>query len=147
MLDHAVKRLRLLIIMCSKNMKLLENELQGGFSYFQEELHEERLLQATRLETRQDTVEATRLYRLLGQNNPYFEEGIIAAADYFRKHGTDRMLSYDLLANAIQMNTTSPKLFRAYIEEARRVGFEWYAASAQDQLNELMKRKSRGEGR
>lgn len=147
MLEHAVKRLRLLILMSTKNIELLENELQGGFSYFQEELHEERLLQATRLEARQDTVEATRLYRLLGQNNPFFEEGIIAAADYFRTHGTDRMLSYDLLANAIQMNTTSPKLFRAYIEEARRAGFEWYAASAQVQLNELMKKKGRGEGR
>jgi hypothetical protein len=84
-----------------------------------------------------DTVNAEKNYNYLGKMNPYFEEGIIAAANYFIGTKPDSSKAYDILAEAILVNKNSPRLLRAYISEAMRQGFEDYAASATETLHQL----------
>jgi hypothetical protein len=69
--------------------------------------------------------------------NPFFEEGIVAAAHYYVKKDSLSNRAYDILAEAIQVNTTSIPLLRAYAREAVRMGFEDYATSALARVEEL----------
>jgi len=144
-LKHEVQRLQLLMMASDGNFVAIREMLKTDFVYFREETVERLLMEAHLLASAQDTVKAAVVFRKVGGYNPYFDEGVLAAADFFRNHGTDPMLSYTILADAIQVNTTSPKLFQAYINEANRVGFDWYAASAMEQLQDLIKRTARRE--
>jgi len=87
-----------------------------------------------------DTVAARTNYELLASWNPYLEDGVIAAADYFRKHDRNKLKAYAILAEAIQINNSSIPLYQAYIREATRLGFDDYAAGATDRLVELQNR-------
>lgn len=73
---------------------------------------------------------ARKYYSVVGTWNPYFEEGIIAAADFFRRQSADKMKPYNILVEAIQVNNNSYRLLKAYAEEAERMGFDEYAANA-----------------
>jgi len=84
-----------------------------------------------------DSVVAEKHFKILSTYNPYFEEGIIAAADFYRKQNKERLKPYTILAEAMQINGNSIQLVKAYIAEAVRQGFDEYAASASQQLNEL----------
>ena len=78
-------------------------------------------------------------YRLLRTWNPYFEEGIILAANFFRKHDDgDRLAAYNILVEAIQINYNSYRLLSAYAEEAGRLGFDEYAASARERVRTII---------
>ncbi|MBL7859363.1 MAG: hypothetical protein JNM57_16850 [Cyclobacteriaceae bacterium] len=76
-------------------------------------------------------------YEIVGRYNPYFETGILAAVNFFRNQDAKSLKSYDILAEAIQVNSTSIRLLKAYVAEAARIGFDDYAASAAQRLNEL----------
>ena len=76
-------------------------------------------------------------FKILATYNPYFEEGIIAAANFYRNKGYDRLKPYTILAEAIQINGNSIRLLKAYVAEANRQGFDEYAASAGQRLVEL----------
>ena len=80
---------------------------------------------------------AGKYYSLVGTWNPYFEEGIIAAADFFRKEKQDDMKPYNILVEAIQVNNNSYRLLKAYAEEAERRGFDEYAASARKRMADI----------
>lgn len=84
-----------------------------------------------------DTVNAEKNYRYLSKMNPYFEDGIIASANYFIGTAPESSKAYDILAEAIQVNKNSQRLLRAYISEATRQGFDDYAASAAETLRQL----------
>jgi hypothetical protein len=84
-----------------------------------------------------DTLNAEKNYRYLGRMNPYFEDAIIAAANYYIASDPESSKAYDILVEAIQVNKNSPRLLRAYISEATRQGFEGYAASAMQTLQQV----------
>jgi hypothetical protein len=88
-------------------------------------------------EANNDTATAARNYFILSTYNPYFEEGIVAAADYYRDHSKDNLRAYNILAEAVQLNDNSLKLWNAYIREAIRVGFDEYAVSALQRVEEI----------
>jgi hypothetical protein len=84
-----------------------------------------------------DSVNAKKNYLYLSKMNPYFEDAIIASANYFIGTDPDSSKAYDILAESIQVNKHSPRLLRAYISEATRQGFDDYAASATETLQQL----------
>ncbi|MBX2947009.1 MAG: hypothetical protein KF725_14335 [Cyclobacteriaceae bacterium] len=88
-----------------------------------------------------DTQTAARNYAILATYNPFFEEGIIASARYFKNRDQNDMKAYSILAEAVQLNTNSYRLWIAYAAEAARVGFDAYAASALDEAEKLKSRK------
>src|SRR5690606_34939568 len=98
---------------------------------------EKTLYTALIAESSGDSTAAETNYKILATYNPYFEEGIIAAADFYRNNGTERLKPYNILAEAIQINANSIRLLKAYIKEAYRQGFDEYANSPAERLAEL----------
>jgi hypothetical protein len=83
-----------------------------------------------------DTTNLRKNYTIVAFSNPYLEEAVIAAADYFRNNSSDPLHAYTILAEAIQVNTNSVRLLIAYINEARAMGFDEYAQSAYERLTQ-----------
>jgi hypothetical protein len=83
-----------------------------------------------------DKKTAERNFDILGKFNPFFEDGTIAAADFYRKQNNLKQ-SYDILVNGIYTNSTSLKLLKAYAAEAARQGFDEYALSAGERIKEM----------
>ncbi len=102
----------------------------------------EKLLVETILQEAAGNLEvAMHNYSILAYYNPFFEEGVIAAARFFKIHAENDMKAYALLAKAIHTNTTSYRLWMAYAREALNVGFDNQAAYAFEQAEALAKRK------
>ncbi|HEX8060886.1 MAG TPA: hypothetical protein VF473_08115, partial [Cyclobacteriaceae bacterium] len=78
-------------------------------------------------ETAGDSAKAAVYYTWLGNADPFFDEGVIAAANYFKKNGHT---SYNILAEAMLYHPSSMRIREAYALEAARVGFEDYAMNA-----------------
>lgn len=116
------------------NMDKLENELQRKDPTLALPLQEDWYYQALIHQHKGEKEAAVKLFQLLSTNNPYFEEGVIAAAGFFADKG---LTPYNILAEAIQVNTESPKLLRAYIREATRNGFDEFAEGAEQRLRVL----------
>lgn len=88
-----------------------------------------------------DTVAARKNYEVLGRYNPYFEEGVLAAYQFFRENPKDRFYPYTLLSDAVQVNRSSIRLLRAFRDEALNMGLDEYAVSAELRIRELESRK------
>jgi len=98
----------------------------------------EKLLYAAMItEASGDTLTANTNYRILSTYNPYFEEGIIASSNFYRKQKNGGFKAYNILAEAIQINANSIRLLKAYANEAARQGFDEYAANARQRIIDL----------
>jgi hypothetical protein len=82
-----------------------------------------------------DSVNANKNFHWLGTANPYFEDGMIAAAEYFQKKGNT---SYNLLAESLQYHPSSVRIRKAYALESARQGFEDYARNTLVALKPLI---------
>lgn len=133
-----VRYFELKMLASRRELRLLANQINKGVEFDQQHELEKWLYTALLSESSGDTATASRYYRLLGTYNPYFEEGVIAAAAYYSTLEPTEMTAYQVLAEALQINTSSVRLYRAYIAEARRKGFDEYADSAEQQLENLL---------
>ncbi|RAV97773.1 tetratricopeptide repeat protein [Pseudochryseolinea flava] len=84
-----------------------------------------------------DLATATRNYDILASYNPFFVEGLEAAAAFYRKKDAKSLKPYNILAEAVQVNKRSLKLLRAYHAEAIRMGFDEFAATAAETIVEI----------
>lgn len=121
-------------------LRMLANQINQGVT-FDKKYELEKLLYKSLLdEASGDTLTAAKQYDVLGKYNPFFEEGVLAAARYFQTHGTDPLKAYTLLTNAVQVNRYSVRLYEAYLAEALRLGFDNFAEDAREQLIALRSR-------
>lgn len=74
-----------------------------------------------------DSAKANVYYSWLAKANPFFDDGVIASAKYFRNKGHT---SYNLLVEALLYHPSSVAIRKAYALESARVGFEDYARNA-----------------
>ncbi len=81
---------------------------------------------------------ADKAFAQLAHANPFFEEGIITAAEYAKAFSKDDGKAYAILSEAVQVNKSSVRLWKAYIGEALRLGYDDYAVSARTSLQQLM---------
>ncbi|MBL7843610.1 MAG: hypothetical protein JNK44_07080 [Cyclobacteriaceae bacterium] len=135
------KHIELLILASRGDVNALTNRLNEGVEFDKKQELEKILYQALVSEAKGDTLAARKNYTLLANYNPFFEEGTIAAARYFKAHSQNDMKAYSILAEAVQLNNTSYRLWIAYAAEAARVGFDVYAASAIEEAEKLKVRK------
>lgn len=115
----------------------LIQQINKGITFDASHTLEKLLYAAMVSEMNGDLRKASENYAIVGTYNPYYEQGIMAAADFFRRQDEKSMKAYDMLAEAILVNSKSVKLLRAYAQEANRVGFDEYAASALQTVKEL----------
>ncbi len=132
-LFNDVRYTELRILASRKEMPLLAKQINKGVAFGPGHELEKMLYTALLSEVNGERAKARQYYSLVGTWNPYFEEGIIAAADFFRKD-KDKMKAYNILVEAIQVNHDSYRLLKAYAEEAERMGLIEYAASARQRL-------------
>jgi hypothetical protein len=118
-------------------LRLLAQKINEGITFPSSRNLEKTLYTAMLNEVSGDTVNASKNYIMLAHYNPFFEEGIIAAARYFKSHSTDSFKAYSILTDAIHVNKKSARLLQAYIAEASRMGLDKYAADAEEVLNEI----------
>lgn len=83
---------------------------------------------------------AEKAFAQLATANPFYEEGIIASSQYARLYAKDTMQPYTILSEAVQVNKNSVRLWKAYMEEALRMGFDDYAANARTELRKRMEK-------
>jgi hypothetical protein len=133
-LFNDVRYTELLMLAWRRELSSLAEQINKGIEFGPGHELEKMLYAALLSESSGDLDNARRNYALLGTWNPYFEEGIIFAADFFRRHGSDSLDAYNVLVEAIQVNYNSYRLLNAYAEEAERLGFDQYAASARERV-------------
>jgi len=129
-----VRYTELKILAWRGELPLLASQINKGVEFGPGHSLERTLYTALLSEANGDMTKARKHYALLGSWNPYFEEGIIAAAIFFRKQDPQNMMAYNILVEAIQVNYNSYRLLSAYAEEAERLGFDEYAASARERV-------------
>jgi tetratricopeptide (TPR) repeat protein len=134
-----VRYAELLMLAWRGELNLLANQINKGVEF--EPGHELEKMWYTALlsEANGDLETARRNYKILGTWNPYFEEGIIAAANFFRKQNPDNLVAYNFLVEAIQINYNSYRLLSAYAAEAERLGFDQYAISARQRVSDILR--------
>lgn len=77
------------------------------------------------------------LFERLGFNNPFFEEGVLAAAKYFEEAKEDEM-AYRILHEAIVMNEFSESLTKAYIDHCLNNGLIDFAEDGLIKLIDIL---------
>ena len=88
-------------------------------------------------ENRADKQQASNYYRRL-LRNPFFEQGILAAAEYFGAGDEDDYLAYEILLDAISINQYSVKLLKAYGVQCARLNLETYKETTLETLESLL---------
>lgn len=132
-----IRHFELRMLASRGEVRTLANQINKGITFDNSRLLEKMLYTALISEFSNDLKTAEKNYTILGAWNPYFEDGILAAAAFFRKQDTSGVKAYNILAEAIQINATSVRLLKAYADEATRQGLDEYAASAAQRLAEL----------
>jgi len=130
-----IRHLELRMLAWQGNIRGLASQINEGIT-FEEHPIEKTLYTALIQQASNDTTNASRNFAITGKWNPYFEEGVIAAANYFATMDPLGMRSYDMLAEALHVNANSIRLLKAYITEAKRKGFDQFAASAEETLRQ-----------
>lgn len=137
-LYNEVRFAELMMLAWRKELNLLAAQINKGVEFGPGHELEKMWYTALISEASGDTATARKNYKLLGTWNPYFEEGVIAAANFFRKDDPANLDAYNILVEAIQVNYNSYRLLSAYAEEATRLGFDQYAASARQRLQTIL---------
>src|SRR5690606_32626365 len=140
-LYNEIRHFELLLLAERRELDKLATQVNEGIAFEADQELEKLLYQALMAEASNDTILAAKNYAILSNHNPFFEEGVIAAANYYRNHSEDNLKAYNILAEAVQLNNNSVKLWSVYINEATRVGFDDYAASAYERLTEIRNRR------
>jgi len=134
-----VRHTELIMLAYRGEVRSLANQINKDITFDDTRYLEKILYTALIAESSGDSVIAEKNFKILSTYNPYFEEGIIAAANFYRNQKGDALKPYTILAEAIQINANSIRLLKAYAGEASRQGFDDYAASAGERLADLQK--------
>jgi hypothetical protein len=136
-LYNEVRNMELLLLASRKDIKSLVSQMKNGITFDQQHRLEKLLYDALISEANGNKKSAEKNYNVLGDSNPYFEDGILAAVDFFRSQDQKSHKSYNILVNSIYVNPHSLRLMYAYAAEAARLGFDEYAISATETLKKL----------
>ncbi|MBT1703838.1 hypothetical protein [Chryseosolibacter indicus] len=136
-LFNDIRYLELRMLASKGDLRTLARQINKGVEFDKEHELQKMLYTALLAESNGDTTQAGKIYNVLGRFNPFFEEGVLAASNFFKKQDPKSQQTYNLLVDAIYRNPNSIKLLKAYAREAARQGFDEYAVSAAQRLNEL----------
>jgi Flp pilus assembly protein TadD len=141
LLNERIQYFELELLASRGQLRLLASKINDGIEFNRSRSLEKMLYTAMLNEASGDTLAAEKNYRVLAKANPFYEEGIIAAARYYKKHSTDPLKAYTIITDALHVNLNSIRLLNVYIAEAVRMGYDEYAADAVMQLEEAQKRQ------
>ena len=131
------RRHELMMLAYQGDVRRLKAKMDQGIEFSSAYRLEELLCKTMIAESGGDTATTKRNYLILGTYNPYLEEAVIAASDFFRDRNGSGLKAYNILAEAIQINANSIRLLKAYAVEAARQGLDEYAISATERVAKL----------
>lgn len=140
-LYNQIRHFELRLLASRAELRLLASQINEGIVFGPHQNLEKWYYTALLQDSAGDSVNAARHYQILAEYNPFFEDGVIAAARYFRKHPAHEFHAYTILVEAIQVNAYSYRLLMAYAEEAFRMGLDAYALDARQRAEEIRQRK------
>lgn len=132
-----IRHFELRMLAARKEARNLAEAINKGITFDGSRFVEKTLYTAIIAEASGDSTKAEQLYRITASWNPYYEEGVLAAADFYRTRYPNSLKAYDVLAEAIQVNSISLKLLKAYYQESVSRGFEDYAASVGQRIQDI----------
>ena len=123
-------------LMASRGLtKQLQDQIKQGI-IFGPYLQTERVYyDALAQEVLGDTLAASKSYEWLARNNPYFDDGVVAAANYFLHRKGNLIKSYRILSDALQVNPHAVRILKAYIIVAQARGFDQFVEGALETLS------------
>ena len=132
-----LKYFELRLLIAVGRWDIVEPQLKAGLTFVP--YHEaERIYFQAAMEAKLGLKDAaSQNFNWLGKNNPYFDDGIVAAARFFRQQG-NKLKAYHILSEAIQVNGHSVKILKLYVIVALENGFDNFAAGALTTLKELL---------
>jgi hypothetical protein len=133
------RHFELLLLSTRGELRLLAQQINKGIEFDASRRLEKIYYSALIAESNGDIAAAKKLYTILGKYNPFFADGILSAAAFFEKTNPKGFEAYTILSEAIHVNTTSLRLWKAYYEEAVAKGFDEYAVSAAEMIVQLQK--------
>lgn len=139
-LYSSIRHFELIMLTERNELAKLAEQINTGIEFGPHQQLEKMLYTGLMEQANGDTINAERNFGILAEYNPYFEEGVIASARFYRSFGNDPLRSYNILAEAIHINNNSVKLLQAYASEAMRNGFDDYAYSALQQIEGIRQR-------
>lgn len=77
-------------------------------------------------------------YKHLSTANIHFEDGLVAAAQYFESDTTDRLRPYSILVSGLIARPESIKLLKAHTQYAAKIGFDAEATESLEKLRQLL---------
>jgi Flp pilus assembly protein TadD len=102
-------------------------------------LYLDRLLfEATRNQAQYTREELSGMFMTLGSWDPFYEIGIAKAMDFFTKEMGDDILGYNLVYNALSLNSKSILLGKKYVEQSILIGMNEYAIEGLNALKNKM---------
>jgi hypothetical protein len=72
------------------------------------------------------------------ERNPFFEKGILKAANYYHNIPGDEFRAYNTLLGALEVNEYSVRLLKAYGIQCARLNLDTYRDSTLERLQELL---------
>jgi tetratricopeptide (TPR) repeat protein len=136
-LYNEVRHYELKVLALQRDIPTLANLIKKGIPFDGRHALDKIFYEALIYEANGNIPAASKNYEIVGFWNPFYEDGIIAAADFFRRQDAKSIKPYTILSEAIQLNNSSIRLMEEYVKEATRQGLDEYATSAGLRLQEL----------
>jgi len=126
--------LNLMLSASTQQWDFIESGLKPGLptEYRNESIYLNALL------SQQKGIDVKAAMAYLSNVNLLFEEGLVAAANYYEKDTTDRLKPYSILVNGLLARPTSVKLLKEYSKLAVNLGFEDEAKQSVVKLKQLL---------
>lgn len=96
------------------------------------------LFKAKQAESAGDDTEAQRYYTELATLNPFFEAGVIAAAQFHNRVLENTEQAYQILLESLRINTYSASLQKAYIMQSLEMHLTSYAENNLENLKKVL---------
>src|SRR5690606_17373360 len=81
---------------------------------------------------------AEEYYKQLATLNPFFEAGVIAAAEFYNQTSEDKEQAYQVLLGALRTNPYSASLQKAYIMQSLEMHLTSYAENNMQNLEKVL---------
>lgn len=125
-----IKYFELHLFAARQQWKQLQENVDKGILFGPYRETERIYYEAMKLAAKGDTLSSAKHFEWLATNNSYFDEGVVAAAEFFQLHGKDKRKSYSILSEALQVNPVSVRILKKYVMAALSRGYDDYALSA-----------------
>ncbi|MBK0401997.1 APC family permease [Adhaeribacter sp. BT258] len=130
-------RLQALVWARSKNVNALQQNQDK--LYLEPQFAGEKIYYKALLAENSNKIkDAKTLYDRIEKVLPYHEDALLAASKFYRDKQKDDMEAYNILMAGITYNPFSAALYKAYVLQSLKAGFESYAAAGMEQLTPLL---------